>query len=108
MNANIKFRDGDFTRTMYALVRCAGCGRGGLAIIHSHAQDSLMVMEHYYPASVDIARIPAVVLDELFKELREAELCAAYGAWRASSAMLRSVLEKTLKLNGFTRGQFEE
>jgi hypothetical protein len=67
---------------MYPLVRCAGCARGGLAIIHSHAQNSLMAMGHFYPASVDIARIPAVVPDELIKELRslrEAELCAAYG-----------------------------
>lgn len=35
------------------------------------------------------------------KEFREAENDAAHGAYRSASAMLRSVLEKTLKKNGY-------
>jgi len=42
------------------------------------------------------------------QEFREAELCAAHEAWRASSAMLRSVLEKALKLNGYTTGSLKD
>ncbi len=40
--------------------------------------------------------------------MREAERCAAVGAWRAASAMLRSALEKTLKANGYTNGNLAQ
>jgi len=41
-------------------------------------------------------------------ELREAELCASMGAWRAGSAMIRSVLDKALKDSGYTSGGLYE
>jgi hypothetical protein len=37
-------------------------------------------------------------------EFREAELCVAFKANRAASALFRSVLEKVLKANGYTKG----
>jgi hypothetical protein len=37
-------------------------------------------------------------------EFREAERCTAFKANRAASALFRSVLEKTLKANGYTKG----
>ncbi len=40
-------------------------------------------------------------------EFREAELCAASGAWRGASALLRSTLEKVLKANGYVKGSLE-
>jgi hypothetical protein len=41
------------------------------------------------------------VPDDIRAEFDEAELCASVQAWRSASAMLRSVLEKTLKANGY-------
>ncbi len=49
-------------------------------------------------------KIPEEVPEKILKEFREAELCAAYGANRAASALFRSTLEKTLKENGYTQG----
>lgn len=37
-------------------------------------------------------------------EFREAELCAAFGALRAASALFRSSLEKALRANGYVKG----
>lgn len=96
-----------YTRIHYMLLRCSRCGRGALATIH----DFMGVTEdlaEFFPVSVDKARLPAAVPQEILSEFREAELCAAHGAWRASSAMLRSVLEKTLKLNGYLKRNLKE
>jgi hypothetical protein len=57
---------------------------------------------------VDELPLPEDVPDGLIKEFREAELCASFGAWRAASAMLRSVLEKTLKVNGYSNGSLQQ
>jgi hypothetical protein len=46
------------------------------------------------------AALPPSVPSEIVKEFRESELDATHAAYRSASAMLRSVLEKTLKLNG--------
>ncbi|HTD15917.1 MAG TPA: DUF4145 domain-containing protein [Chthoniobacterales bacterium] len=40
---------------------------------------------------------------DILTEFREAEKCASFGANRAASALFRSVLEKTLKANGYTK-----
>ena len=48
--------------------------------------------------------VPAAVPAEIQAEFREAELCAAFKANRAASALYRSVLEKVLKANGYTKG----
>ena len=47
--------------------------------------------------------MPKNVPLDIKKEFREAELCASSGANRAASALFRSVLEKTLKANGYTK-----
>jgi hypothetical protein len=52
--------------------------------------------------------LPAAIPDGVRKEYREAELCASFEAWRAASALLRSVLEKVLKANGYTKGSLQE
>jgi uncharacterized protein DUF4145 len=49
------------------------------------------------------APLPNLVPAEIQKEFREAEQCASFGANRAASALFPSVLEKTLKANGYTR-----
>jgi hypothetical protein len=61
------------------------------------------VLEDFYPVSLDAAPLPKSVPPDIEAEFREAERCAAFDANRAASALFRSVLEKTLKANGYTR-----
>ena len=90
-----------FARYLYRLMSCGGCGRGGLAVIHDNGQIFDGTLGEFYPSSIEKLPVPADVPEGILKEFREAELCAAHGAYRAASAMLRSVLEKTLKANGY-------
>jgi len=57
----------------------------------------------FFPFSVDAAQLPKAVPLEIVKEFREAEQCASFGANRAASALFRSALEKTLKVNGYSK-----
>src|SRR6266568_3697739 len=87
--------DGEVYATrFYQTLRCAGCGRGGLATIHS--RQGAVVLGDFYPMSVKMERLPDSTPDGVVAEYREAEQCAGIGAWRAASALLRSALEKTL------------
>jgi hypothetical protein len=52
---------------------------------------------------METAPVPNAVPPDILKEFREAEKCASFGANRAASALFRSVLEKTLKANGYTK-----
>lgn len=97
-------RDMRFTELLYRVVRCAGCGRGGLAEIHYDHNPNHGYLEDFYPYSIKTAPIPDLVPEGIVSEYREAELCASVGAWRAASALLRSSLEKTLEANGFKKG----
>lgn len=92
-----------YDRIRYALLRCVGCGRGGMAEIHYNKKDGINrgVIEEFSPVSISKAKVPESVPESILNELREAERCASVGAWRAGSAMLRSVLEKIFKENGY-------
>ncbi len=86
----------------YRLMRCASCGRGGLAEIHGSNTPGDRMLDRFYPATPERAKLPGGVPACLVNELREAEDCMGIGAFRAASALFRSVLEKTLKENGYT------
>jgi len=100
------FKGAQFARIVYRMVACSGCGRGGLAKLHVAQQqgENAGILEWFFPATIQRAIVPRDVPKEIDAELREAELCASVGAWRAGSALLRSTLEKTLKVNGYTKG----
>jgi hypothetical protein len=51
--------------------------------------------------------LPPEVPDGIVSEFREAELCASVGAYRGAGALIRSVLEKTLKANGYTESNLK-
>lgn len=92
-------------RKLFRLFRCGGCGRGALAaILTGGVQDFLL---EFYPTSWPAAALPKDVPKDIESEYREAEQCAAAGAFRASSAMTRSVLEKALVANGYTTGNLK-
>lgn len=103
-----KFEDNEYDQVIYQLMRCAGCGRAGLAKIHYYSSLGSSELESFYPYSVDHLNLPDGVPGEINKEFREAELCASFGALRASSALFRSTLEKTLKANGYTSGSLKD
>src|SRR4030095_898003 len=66
-----------FRRVLYTLMRCAGCGRGGLAKIHDNGQTVDGTLEWFFPTSVERARLPEGVPEGVEAEFREAELCAS-------------------------------
>jgi hypothetical protein len=101
---NHVFEGRSYSTVSYILMRCAGCGRGGLATVHQHPQNSDAYDGRFYPASRELAPLPAGVPDGIVAEYREAEICASASAYRAASALLRSVLEKTLTANGYING----
>lgn len=86
-------------------MRCAGCGRAGLAKVHCNDTFSIGELESFFPVSIENLIVPGEVPKDIIAEFREAELCAAFGAYRAASALFRSVLEKCLKVNGYTKGE---
>ena len=72
----------------------SGCGRGAIAKIHDNGAVRDGVLEEFFPFPIDHAKLPPGVPPGIEGEFREAERCAAFGDWRAASALLRSVLEK--------------
>ncbi len=88
---------------LFVLGQCAGCGRGGLAAVPDNGNRDSAVLESFFPFSIDSVPLPAGVPIGIQSEFREAELCASFGANRAASALFRSVLEKTLKANGYIK-----
>ena len=95
------YKGGKYKRIVYKLLKCAGCGMGGLAKLHAGDNYLFADLESFHPVSVDTAKLPKDVPDGIQSEIREAELCAAHGAWRGASGLLRSALEKLLKANGY-------
>jgi Domain of unknown function (DUF4145) len=95
--------DQQFNRIVYVLSQCA-CGRGGFASVSDNGAPVGAFLYDFYPFSIDSANIPAGVPADIQTEFREAEKCQGLGMNRAASALFRSVLEKTLKANGYTKG----
>ncbi len=88
----------------YRLFRCAGCGRGGFgAIVYGGGQfpGAYRQLYDFYPEVRDRLPIPKGVPDGIAKEFREGEKCLDAGAIRAAAGMFRSVLDKTLRANGY-------
>ncbi|TSC86706.1 MAG: hypothetical protein G01um10147_787 [Microgenomates group bacterium Gr01-1014_7] len=91
-----------FSRILYYLGKCAGCGRGGLAKIHDYGNVKDGALEWFFPMSIESLEVPTQTPEPIKKEFEEAELCASVGARRAGAAMLRSTLEKVLRDHGYT------
>lgn len=91
-----------YSRAFHVFSQCVRCERGGLAVILDDGDVANSVLESFLPPSIDAAIVPSLVPSDILAEFREAEKCASFGANRAASALFRSVLEKTLKANGYT------
>ena len=101
------FEGGVYNRTVYRLLRCAGCGRGGLADLHDNGNLAEAKLGGFHPVSIGIAPLPSDTPKGILAEFREAEVCSAHGAMRAASALFRSTLEKTLRANGYDKGNLK-
>ena len=87
----------------HRLFRCAGCGRGGLGVIAYAGQYPGEYRELYafHPEARDRLALPKSVPTGIVSEFREGEQCLETESLRAAAGMFRSVLDKTLRANGY-------
>lgn len=104
---NHKYLEDTFTRIHYRLLRCSGCGLAGLVKFHDKGSGP-GVLEEFYPRALPTTPLPEGIPVGILNEYREAEKCFSFESYRAASALLRSTLEKTLKINGYTQGSLQK
>jgi hypothetical protein len=95
-----------YNRVLWQALACSVCCRGAIATLYDDGQFQSTILVDFMPTAIDDLVLPPSVPDDILAEYREAELDAAHKAYRSASAMLRSVLEKTLKKNGYTDVEF--
>ena len=91
-------------KTEYRLFRCAGCGMGGLGAIacaQTSYPNGIWELLWFHPEVKERLPLPKNVPEGISTEFREGETCLESGTLRASAAMFRSVLDKTLRANGY-------
>lgn len=100
-------REGEL-RVRFQLFRCAGCGRGGLGAIRlmpmadTYPKDIWELLQ-FFPEAKERLKLPTAVPKGIEKEFREAEMCVEHECYRAGAALFRSVLDKTLRANGYKK-----
>jgi hypothetical protein len=88
----------------YRLFRCGGCGRGAIgAVVYGGGEYPGVYRElkSFHPESKERLTLPRETPEGIVSEFREGERCLETGCLRASAGMFRSVLDKTLRLNGY-------
>jgi len=89
----------------YRLFRCAGCGRGALGFVaygnHPQYPGAAQQIVDFYEESGETMVIPKLTPKGIAREFREAETCLAQRCYRAAAGLFRSVLDKTLRANGY-------
>ncbi len=108
INGRHQYNGQPFSRILWQFFRCNVCSRGAVAKIHDDGHSQTAVLEIFLPQAVERAAVPTSVPEDIVKEFREAEEDAAHGAFRSASAMLRSVLDKTLKKNGYDEVEYAD
>jgi hypothetical protein len=86
---------------VYRLVRCTGCGSGALLTLLTEGNDDQVELADFHPEAQERLSLPSGVPEGIAKEFREGERCREAGCHRAAAAMFRSVLDKTLRANGY-------
>ena len=69
--------------------------------VHASYPEDICQLLDFYPEAKERLPLPKDVPARIKREFREAELCSEAGCYRAASAMLRSVFDKTLRANGY-------
>ena len=96
----------------FRLYRCAGCGMGGLGCVVMRLKgarypDDIYELESFLPEAKQRLSLPTAVPNGIRNEFREGEKCLEGGTLRAAAGMFRSVLEKTLRANGYKTNKGE-
>lgn len=95
----------------YRLYRCAGCGMGAFAKVIYYGKNEETDGFNYpggysrlicfYPESGSHLSLPSAVPSGIQNEFREGESCLGHECLRAAAGMFRSVLDKTMRANGY-------
>lgn len=96
----------------FRLYRCAGCGMGGLGYVKMREQGAKYPTDIYeliwfMPEARQRLPLPKTVPEGIRNEFREGEKCMEHGMLRAAAGMFRSVLDKTLRANGYRTNKGE-
>jgi len=98
-------RSWSHARLDYRLFKCGGCGRGGIGVIvyggGMQYPGAYRELFDFYPETKDRLPLPQSVPVGIVREFREGETCLDSNAIRAAAGMFRSVLDKTLRANGY-------
>jgi Domain of unknown function (DUF4145) len=98
---------GKWHNIAFVLCRCNGCGSGALAavrireLVNAAYPAGAEKVLWFYPEAGERLPLPEKVPDGIKKEFREAESCIEATCPRAAAGMLRSVLDKTMRANGY-------
>lgn len=106
INSQHQYEGKTYTRILWGFFRCNVCNRGAVAKLHDTGQSHTAVLEDFLPKDIEKAALPSSLPSDIVDEFREAEKDAAHAAYRSASAMLRSVLEKALKKNGYEEVEY--
>jgi len=93
--------------TFFLFYRCGSCNHGGMGkfILGDGGDEKLEIHRiksfEFYPDVLPSVRLPEETPEGIENEFREAEKCLQVGCLRAAAGLFRSVLDKTLRANGF-------
>ena len=88
----------------YRLYQCPGCEHGALARLLVPRKGQFpkdAVLAPFEPESIEQLPLPASVPGGIVYEFREVEQCLSARCNRAAAGMFRSVLDKTMRANGY-------
>ena len=95
----------DNRRITFRLYRCVGCGMGAYGIVsqdkYKDYPEGYLNLINFHPQSKESLPIPKNTPKGIQSEFRESEKYYANDCFRASAGLIRSVLDKTMKANGY-------
>ncbi|MCG7941447.1 MAG: DUF4145 domain-containing protein [Candidatus Thiodiazotropha lotti] len=99
-------RMGEEVDVHFRLFRCAGCGRGAIGCVLMRSEranypNDISKLVWFEPESKERLPLPKDTPKGIVSEFREGELCMENNALRAAAGMFRSVLDKTMRANGY-------
>lgn len=91
----------------YMLYECLGCKEAALATIVTFHPNEFPVASNeliaFSPEVSEKSELPDSVPEGIVNEFREAEVCIENNCYRAAAGLFRSVLDKTMKANGYKK-----
>lgn len=94
----------------YRLFRCGGCGIGGIGVVRYYGDPPYPGRRNklirFFPESKQHFPLPSSTPKGITAEFREAERCLDNNCYRAASGLFRSVLDKTMRANGYKKSRF--